>query len=250
MSALHKGGAGMPRLDGMRVSLRMADGAERTDLEVEALPRFGADVLAPWRIPKSYKRQSHKPSYYWVSQTRDFVLCESRLEMRVLQQIDFEEDVNAVLPQPLLLTFRVNGKLAHHTPDFLIWRPKGRLLVNVKPLKFQSKEANVNSFAACDAVAERLGWRHRVYGEPQASLLSNLRWLGGYRRQPFMFHEIAHALLARLARGPLPFCEWIKPIGDNAICRPVAFHLMWRSEVRFDCNLLLNDKTLVSLGAV
>jgi hypothetical protein len=57
-----------------------------------------------------------------MSKLERLVSYESRLEMIILKQLDFDPDLYEVLPQPVVLHFTSGGKRYRHIPDYLAWR--------------------------------------------------------------------------------------------------------------------------------
>lgn len=254
MSDLHGAGQNTPPVDrrSLRISVRLKGTLDHSDdtvlqgLKPEEFMLLKPEQLNPWRAPACFKGQVNMPGYFWVSQTKQLVFYESRLEMAALKQMDFEEDITYALAQPFHLAFVASGRRANHVPDFFIWRKGSRpLLVNVKPRKYMEKPHNQAAFAACRELAAHLRIESRVVCEPDPIYFANVRWLAGFRRQPYLFDEIAPALLRRLASGPMEFGVWVRMPFEEALVRPVAFHLLWNRFVEFDTSDLLTDRTLV-----
>ena len=238
-----------PQPDQITFNVRLIDERVREGLRLEDLLLLDRSSIAPWRPPACFKHQQNLPGYFWMSQTRQLIFYESRLEMTVLKRIDFEEKVAFVVPQPFELHFRVGASKRRHVPDFLVWRVNADpLLVNVKPLAYMDKARNRDSFAACQAIGQRIKLQHRVYNEPESLFLANVRWLAGFRREPILIPQAAPPLMDRLSNGPLPFGEWIRGIGEEALVLPAAFHLLWKRRVEFKQSVLLGSDSLVWCG--
>lgn len=234
----------------MHLSVRLTNGDVVNNLRPEDLALYSPEMLVPWRAPASYKGQKHLPGHFWMSQTRQLIHYESRLEMAILKQLDFEEDISFVLAQPFELHFHVGASKRRHVPDFLVWRKDGaRLLVNVKPKVFMDLPRNRDSFSACHRLTTLVRLEHRVFGEPSPLFFANLRWLAGFRREPISLPEVGPKLTDRLKKGNLSFEKWIDGVGEEALTRPVAFHLLWTRQVNFDLSCSLGDDTTVWLGA-
>lgn len=236
-----------PRPTKLAISVRIGKDEVSEGLRPEDLFLYDKTRLCAWRLPPSYKEQLNHPGYFWVSQTEQMVMYESRLEMTILKSLDFEESLDFVLAQPFCLHFEIEGKRRFHIPDFLVWRKFGKpLLVNVKPRKYLDQERNRVSFAACNELCRKINLEHRVCSELEPAEMTNLRWLAGYRRTPYLFEIAAPDLLSRLSRARrTSFANWIAGIAEESLVRPVAFHLMWRRSVEFDRSAVLNDETQV-----
>jgi hypothetical protein len=216
---------------------------------LEALARYGPGELAPVRIPPAYKGSRHLPGLFWMSQLGRLVSYESRLEMVILKRLDFERDLENVLPQPFMLHFSFEGEPRTQVPDYLAWyRGRPPLLVNVKPRQYVDRESNRRAFAACKAACEQLGWSYVTESEPDATLLANLQWLAGFRRPPPDLPRYAPLLMDRLG-APMKIEELLADAGPPALVRPVLFHLLWTRLLSFAPYELLTDASVVRFSA-
>lgn len=118
------------------VSVRLADRRTVKGAAPTFLGHMTRDDLRPVREPAVYEDQKHIPAYFWMSQLRELVWYESRLEMMCLKQLYFGIPLVGVLSQPFILHYTFDGKRYWHTLDFLVWCADGNnLLVNVKPAR-------------------------------------------------------------------------------------------------------------------
>ena len=233
----------------LKINVRQSDDSVVHGLRPEDLLLLEPVAFMAWRPPACFKNQVNLPGYFWISQTKQFIFYESRLEMAVLKQLDFEEEIAFVVPQPFQMSFEFNKRKLHHVPDFLVWRhQKPLLLVNVKPKKFMQKPNNLLSFAACRALTGRIRLEHKVFNEPPPVHFANVRWLAGYRREPYMYSSIAPELVQRLADQSLAFGVWVRVEFEESIVRPVAFHLMWKRLVQFDTTTVIDDNSTTWLA--
>lgn len=115
------------------------------------------DDIQAVRLPTAYKGQRHLPGYQWMSRMNALVAYESRLEMTILLQLDFNKAVAHVTSQPFVLHYEHETKFYRHTPDFFVRYGDGNgEVVNVKPRQFVQKEQNVRAFEACRGAAAEL----------------------------------------------------------------------------------------------
>lgn len=230
------------------VTLRTSSGELLSEHPLSVLAHLRSDDLAPVRSPIAYKGQRHLPGYLWMSTLGRLVFYESRLEMVVLMQLDFELPLQAVVEQPFVLHYRSNGRTYRHTPDYLVWPRGGRpLLVNVKPKRFMLHERSQRAFFVCWDTCASLGWDYTTQCEPEPVRHANLSWLVGFRRRPPRFEQYSLELMER-AVEPLPIGELVKAVGTAALVRPVLFHLLWTKRLSFDLNERLSDTTLVTVA--
>ncbi len=202
------------------------------------------------RIP-SYRGQVGLPGLYWFAALDRLVPYESRLEMLNLMLLDFDLECVDVLPQPLVLHFRLdNGSISWHVPDFLVSLPGGRfLLVDVKPRQQVEKPRHQATFSLTQVWCDQLGWEYRVLSEPDAVYTRNLRWLSGFRRRPVDFGVYAGELLDAVGGGTRLIGSLLAGFERPGLVRPVLFHLLWRQLLTFEMNSALEDSTLVMLSS-
>lgn len=226
------------------IRYRPKDGIEET-----ASPRQAAllpfETFLLWRQPRPYKGQQNARAYYWFSKGGGHVFCESRLEARVLQGLDFDRDVTSVAAQPFELSFDADGKRRRHVPDFFVRCLRGPdRIIDVKPVRRVDEPRNARSFRATRAMCAEVGWVYVVATEPDPVFHANVSWLAGYKRPPALFDEFAEPLL-ELARGGSTVEDLIDPFELPALVRPVLFHLLWRHKLSVDLSVLLSDASVV-----
>jgi len=233
--------------DTIRVTFSVS-GTLTQEQALTSLRHHQPDELRPVREPSAYKGQSHRPGLFWISKLGRLVSYESRLEMIILKQLDFDRDLCEVLPQPIVLHFTSDGKRYRHIPDYLAWRASTPPeLINVKPRKYTGRERNQRAFSACKAACAEISWTYSTQCEPPATVLANLNWLGGYRRQPPQFARYA-PVLAERAATPAPIAVLVEGLGVPSLVRPVLFHLLWIHQLQFDLHQTLSDSSIVSLA--
>lgn len=240
---------GLVANEAITASFLPASGKLLQEQPLTLLAHYRPGELLPIREPIAYRGQRHLPGLFWMSKLGRSVYYESRLEMVILKQLDFDPGLRDVLPQPFTLHFSWKGKRFHHTPDYLAWRtdaPPPRL-INVKPQQYVARERNQRAFSACEAACSQIGWTYSTQSEPPPVILANLNWLAGFRRPPPDFALYATALAER-AVDPTPIAVVLEGVGPPAIVRPVLFYLLWVRQLEFDINQRLSDASLVRLA--
>jgi hypothetical protein len=198
------------------------------------------------RLPVSYKNQRHLPGYFWMSRTGSLVAYESRLEMAVLLQLDFNPTVTRVVSQPFVLHYESQGVIYRHTPDFLVYYNNGAVeIIDVKPRRFVRVERNVRAFKACAQAVTQMGWAYGVRSEINPVLLRNLQWLSGFRRAPASLQEYG-PLIVSVTKKPVSIAAVIQQVdGNPLLVRPVLFYLLWTSILKIDLAARMTDCALV-----
>lgn len=86
---------------------------------VHAIDRFPLTGVRPMRRFSYGTAQHHRPGLEYVVSTSRMHGGESMNEHRVLLALDFADEVHQVLSQPFRLTFRAEGRVREHIPDYL-----------------------------------------------------------------------------------------------------------------------------------
>lgn len=230
------------------ISVCLTEGTVVRNQEPSFLGHFARADLRPVRDPGVHKNQKHIPGLFWMSQLREMVWYESRLEMMCLKQLDFGVPLVGVLPQPFVVHYTFENKRWHHTPDYLVWREDGtRLLVNVKPARHVANPRNQRAFRACVDLTQHLNWSYSTQSEPPPVLRANINWLAGYRRHPPGFELYATTLIERAADRPT-IAQLLDGVGPEPFVRPVFFHLLWKRQIEFDHDILLTSESKMWLA--
>lgn len=210
--------------------------------------RAMADEISPVRLPAFYKGQISLPGFFWMSRLNALVMYESRLEMVILLQLDFNHTIAHVVPQPFVLHYVNNSRLYRHTPDFFVRYNNGAgEVVNVKPKKYTGTDRNVRAFSACQSAASEMGFAYTTRSELDSVLLANLWWLSGYRRRPRQIGTYSDFLLD-CALDAMTIGEIVKKAALPALMRPVLFYMIWNGPLSIDLYQRMNEKTVVTLA--
>lgn len=229
-------------------SFRLGSGTLLEEQPLNLLAQYRPGELRPVREPIAYKGQRHLPGLFWMSKLERLVSYESRLEMVILKQLDFDPGLHDVLHQPFVLHFCWKGKRFRHTPDYLAWRTDSPpLLINVKPKQYVPRVGNQRAFSACEAACSQIGWTYSTQSELSSVILANLNWLAGFRHPPPDLARYATALAERAA-DPAPIAVILDGVGLPALVRPVLFYLLWTRHLEFDITQTLSDASLVWLA--
>jgi hypothetical protein len=200
----------------------------------------------PWRTFRWHRGQAHYSGWYWAATTRRHVVYESRLELARLLLADFDPDVVAIAAQPFLLTASFRGRERNHVPDFLLVGRDGLVtVVNVKPRDRLGDARVAESLEWAGAVLRERGWRHEVWSGTSAVVLSNVRFLAGYR-DAARVDATTVAALADAVAAPVRLGEIeAAPPGRGDETRAAALHLLWRGVLRADLSVPLSADTVL-----
>jgi hypothetical protein len=218
-----------------------------------SLDRVVVDDLAgglPVREFRWYKGRQHYSGWYWSATTQRMVIYESRLELARVLLADFDRSVVAVAAQPLQLTGSDEDRVRRHVPDLLLVHRNGAVtIVDVKPAR-KREDAQVQALMAWtrDVVALR-GWGFEAwYGAPH-TLLANVSFLAGYRRDWVVEQGLIPSVLAAVGPGSsiVDAERALRPV-EEARVRPVVLHLIWRGLLTANLEHPLDGLTVVVPG--
>lgn len=144
-----------------------------------------ADFLEskPWRTVRSVHGMTHHSGSYASATMGGHVVYESRLELARLLLADFDPTVQGIYAQPCRMAARIDGRVRHHVPDFLLVMRSGVVLVvNVKPADLLANPKIKKALAWPGDLVERHGWGYEIWSGVDPVLLENVRFLAAYRR--------------------------------------------------------------------
>ncbi|WP_331758366.1 TnsA-like heteromeric transposase endonuclease subunit (plasmid) [Nocardia sp. NBC_01377] len=245
------GSAGVVSDSDVAVRFRM-DNGEFVDMTLRRLP-FD-DVLAgkPVREFRWWKGKRHYSGWYWSSTTGGHVVYESRLELARILLADHDGDVVAIAAQPFVLEGIDGGRVRRHVPDLLLARADGGLtVVDVKAVARLSDPKVASQFAWARDVCEAHGVGFEVWTGCDPVLLSNVRFLAGFRRPVTIALEWVEAVMS-FAVDPIEFGlleRSLVRMAPPAVIRPVILHLLWRSWLSTDLTRNLGRSTVLAAAA-
>jgi len=197
----------------------------------------------PWRTFRSRRGQRHFPGLYWSSTTGGHVAYESRLELARLLLADADREIVGIAAQPFL----VSDDRRRHVPDFLFLRADGSVLVvNVKPADRLEDPRVAGALAWAGEVFAARGWQHEIWSAADPHVLSNVRFLAGYRRSALLDRAaVEEAAALDLAGLTITQAEVAFAAAGIVEPRPVLLHLLWSGVLCADLTRPLScDTTL------
>lgn len=222
--------------DGLALRVRSESGRLST-LPLAAVQVDQLAGIQPIRSLTWYTGQRSFPGWYWSATMRAHVQYDSRLELSRLLLADFDPSVEEIVAQPFQLMESAGSEVVRRQiPDFLLVH--GDRTVTVVNVKTREALAHDKVRSAFDWVTNALaahGWRHEVWSGCDATLLSNVRFLAGFRR------PLPRGELLGLIRYEAPghtISETEQLLGSRCTrvsLRPAVFHLLWRHDLR--CSL-------------
>lgn len=234
-------------IDSAVVEFRSADGEPRS-AAVRLAPTSAMFEAAPWRTFRWYKGQRHYSGWYWSATENDHVIYESLMELAALLLADFDIAVHKIVAQPFHLVAHVNGKEREHTPDYLLVTDDGPVVLDVMRAERLSQPKAQFMCAWTRQVLEYLDWRYEVVTELEPTMLANVRFLAGYRREWLINAEILGEFRSRakdLVGSSVDCAEKQIADGRRPLVRSALLHLLWRQEFTVDLNSPLSRSTIL-----
>jgi hypothetical protein len=152
-----------------------------TDLRSTAAP----DVIEgmPVRRVHTAAGKRHYIGEFWSATTGAHLSYGSRLELDRLWLADFDASVAGIATQPFWLRGKDGRDVRRHVPDVLLRLTSGDyVVVDVKPVDFQSRPGVAAVLNWTSRACSAKGWRYEVWGGADSTLLANVRHLGRVRR--------------------------------------------------------------------
>ena len=218
-------------------------------LDLDKASELPFDTGLPTRTPQAHKGQKAKPGLLWSSTTKAHLLYESRTDMSVLLDLDYNYDVLRLSTQPLRLHWKApGGRWRVYTPNVAVrYRNNDLELLEISTLYSKQDESRATEREAASLAALTLGWSFRVVTPPSAHRLTNLMWLAGYR-QPMalsaQFLDIVNSTLVK----PVQLGTLIERLKSFPTARASLYGMLWRHIITVDLNKKLDDTTLVQIG--
>jgi hypothetical protein len=205
----------------------------------------------PWRTFPWYLGQRNYSGRYWSATEREPVGYESLLELSRLILADYECEVKRIASQPFHLVIRKSGTQHRRTPDYLLVRDRGPLVVDVKSSKELIKDDVVALLELTREVVQSRGWDYEIACEPEKTLFANVRFLAGYRRDWLFPSDVLAEIRSAAAREPQQrICDIVACTGrPKAIALAGLMHLLWRHELRVDLTKTLQPTAVVEVSA-
>jgi hypothetical protein len=153
--------------------------------------------------------------------------------------LDFDPRVTAFASQPFWLSWRAEGGVRRHLPDYFARLGNGGGLVVDVRADERIEPVDAAAFAATAAACGLVGWEFRRVGALAAVFAANVRWLSRYRHPRCGRREDLAARLLEVFAQPTPLFAGVERVGDRLLVLPVLFHLLWRQLLVADLNSAL-----------
>lgn len=160
---------------------------ERVDTDVRSVDIGRVSRGRPVRRVHTAAGKKHYTGEFWSTTVDAHLSYESRLELDRLWLADFDGSVSWIATQPFWLRGKDGADVRRHVPDVLLQLTSGNyIVVDVKPVDFQSRPEVAAVLNWTSRVCDAKGWRYEVWGGGDPVLLANVRHIGQARRRALM----------------------------------------------------------------
>ncbi|MET4610621.1 hypothetical protein ABIC28_001599 [Rhodococcus sp. PvR044] len=232
-------------IDGPVIRILNDDGS-MAELPLDVVGVAELSAARPIRSLSWYPGQRSFPGWYWSLTMRAHVPYDSRLELARLLLADFDPAVETIVAQPFQIAWPHQGELRRQIPDFvLIHTDQIVTVVNVKTEEALKKAKVRETFAWVTELLAAQGWRHEVWSGVDPALLSNVRFLAGFRREHYPTDLLD--LVEHTAPGGtfLATEVAISPRWDRREVRSAILHLLWTHTLCADLSEPLSSETVL-----
>ena len=239
------------RLHEPSVSLRLRDGGTVPDRPLRQVTAAQVISAAPWRMTGSARGQAHYPGWYWSATTGGHVIYESRLELARLLLADFDPAVTAMAAQPFLLRAKAGGRVRRHVPDFLLIDADQTVrVVNVKPADRLADPSVAEALAWPGELFEGRGWGHEIWSGADPVVLTNVRFLAGYRRPGMPPDAVTSAVLDLVVPGECVggVLDRLERAWPRALAKAAVLRLLWRRRLGTDLSRPLDAGSVLEVA--
>lgn len=162
---------------------------------------------------------------------RRLICWESQIERDYIYLLEFDPAVISYAEQPLRISYHLDGKERHYTPDFLVKRADKSLVVEVKQEEEAQKEENQRRFRIASAICARDNYQFVLVTNKMIRVqprLDNIKLLTRYQRISINdphYQIVCHELFAKSSEACLS--EVIEFFASRSIDRQIVFSLLY-----------------------
>lgn len=183
---------------------------------------------------------------------RRLICWESQIERDYLYLLEVDPAVISYAEQPLRISYYLDAKERHYTPDFLVIRSDKNLIVEVKPEAEAQKEENQQLFRIAGAACARDHYEFAVVTDTMIRVqprLDNIKLLTRYQRVPIhdpQYQIICHELFSE--RSEVCFIEVMQFFASRNIGKQVVFSLLYWGILAVDLMQPITVESVVSFS--
>jgi hypothetical protein len=178
------------------------------------------------------------------------VWWESQIERDYIYLLEFDPAVISYEEQPLRISYHLNGKERHYTPDFLVKRTDKSLIIEVKPEEEAQKEENQRLFKTASAICARDNYDFIIITDKMIRVqprLDNIKLLTRYQRIPINdphYQIICNEFFAKSSEASLN--EVMQFFASRDVGKQVVFSLLYWGVLAVDLMQPIEGMSVVS----
>ena len=197
----------------------------------------------PIRVSKSHAKSTAYQGHSIISQTRQQLWVESRLEAFALMWIDMSFDVQSVATQPMRIDFADGTR---HTPDiFALHSDSTQVLYDVKP-RSKLTEKVLTQFQKTRDICADVGWGYQLFHGLPPQVHANMVWLWNFARTDLKPARHVEARVLELLDVPRTLSSVTFESGlMMADVNSAIFNMLWRRVLRTDLTIRLGYSSII-----
>lgn len=162
---------------------------------------------------------------------RRLICWESQIERDYIYLLEFDPAVISYAEQPLRISYYLDDKERHYTPDFLVKRSDKNLIVEVKQEVEAQKEENQQLFRIASAICARDNYEFVLVTDTMIRVqprLDNIKLLTRYQRVPIhdpQYQIICYELFSKCSE--VCFGEVMQFFASRSIGKQIVFSLLY-----------------------
>jgi hypothetical protein len=182
------------------------------------------------------------------------VWWESQIERDYIYLLEFDPAVISYEEQPLRISYYLNGKERHYTPDFLVKRTDKSLIIEVKQEEEAQKEENQRLFHIASAICARHNYEFVIVTDKMIRVqprLDNIKLLTRYQKTPINdphYQIICYELFVKNSEVSLG--EVTQFFASRNIGKQVVFSLLYWGVLAVDLMQPIGALSVVHLPGV
>jgi len=166
---------------------------------------------------------------------------ESQLEKKIFLMLEYDENVDKYIEQPIRILGEINNKKVTYIPDvYIIYKNKKEVIGEIKYKSEIDKkdEKLINKLETIQSYCLKNGYKFRVFTDENLNetLLKNIEFLRLHRIKPKNFDDISEKIFWHLSRyGSKSIKDLLQDlllVKEKNEVLPVIWFLLYKKELR------------------
>ena len=176
---------------------------------------------------------------------------ESQIERDYIYLLEIDPSVLSYKGQPFSMSYSDGGVLKTYTPDFLVIRPDGQQVVEVKPVTKVNETENISKFRHISVLCQQKGMEFVVVTDTMIRIqpkLNNIKLLYKYARSKLSIQHLIECQRYFQGRIPTPLTEVCLDLTDKEISLNHLYCLLYFGFLSTDLMQPINANSLIKIS--